>query len=92
MTVRGRPLCVRAKQLNRVSINRKKLPQNPAIVFLKHIVRNRPNPDCSLYLAVSISQNDTVVELLWRNVSGRGGMSQEEEEFPSTKATQYVVP
>ena len=33
---------------------------HPASGFLKHIVRDWPNPDCSFYLAVSICRDDTV--------------------------------
>ena len=49
-------MCVRAGSawetvsefLNPVSMNRKKLPQNPASMLLKHIGRNRPNSDYSI--------------------------------------------
>ena len=38
----------------------KKLPQNPASGFLKHIGRNWPNPALGFYLVVSIFRNDPV--------------------------------
>ena len=37
---------------------------HPASGFLKHIVRNWPNPGCSFYVPVSMSQNSTVIRVL----------------------------
>ena len=56
----SRPVCPSTIVLKSVSINRKKLPQNPASVFLKHIVRNWPNPGRIFYVPVFMSRNPTV--------------------------------